>query len=113
MLPLLLQHGRTFDLPIVMPNCRQVVLRDLIYRNKGEDLITQCRVSINGVEVTYNRSHEHEKTYYVNGQKDAEHIIDVEPQQDLRISLEISCHDFSLCHCRDHRFHLNMLAICE
>ncbi|MBL7931859.1 MAG: hypothetical protein JNL60_08155, partial [Bacteroidia bacterium] len=84
MLPMLLQHGRIFDLPIVIPNCRQLVLRDLIYKNKDQDLITQCRVIVNGIEVTYNRSVIHPKTYYINGEKDSEFIIDVEPEKDLR-----------------------------
>jgi hypothetical protein len=111
LLPLLLQHGRTFDLPIVIPNCKQIVLRDLVYKNRGEDLIKRCKVTINGKDISYNRSKNQRKTYYINGEENSQQVIDVEQDKDLKVSLQVSCHDFNLCHCKEYRFQLNISAI--
>lgn len=113
LLPLHLQHGRTFDLPIVILNCKQIILHDLVYKNNGEDLIKQCKVTINGKELSYNRSKNQSKTYYINGEENSQQFIDLEHGKDLKVSLQVSCHDFNLCHCKEHRFHLNISAVCE
>lgn len=111
LLPLLLQHGRTFDLPIVIPNCKQIVLRELIYKYSGEDLIRQCKVTINGKDIFYNRSKQQHKTYYINGEENSQAFIDVEPGNDLKVGLQVSCQDFDLCQCREYRFQLNISAV--
>jgi hypothetical protein len=111
LLPLLLQHGRTFDLPIVIPDCKQIVLRDLVYKNSGADLIRQCKVTINGKDISYDRSKNQHKTYYINGEENSRQVIDVEHEKDLKVSLHVSCYDFELCSCKEHRFQLNISAV--
>jgi hypothetical protein len=51
------------------------------------------------------------KTYYINGEENPEQVIDVEHEEDLKVSLQVSCRDFNLCHCKEYRFQLNLSAI--
>jgi hypothetical protein len=114
LLPLFLKHGKTYDFPIVIPGCKEIVLHDLKYKNKaGTDLITSCRLHVNGKVIKYVKSEDCSKTYYIEGIKNKNSQLRIETSDSMKFSLEISCEDFSVCHCKEHNFQLNISAICQ
>jgi hypothetical protein len=114
LLPLFLKHGKTYELPIVVPGCHQIVLHELKYRNrKGSDLIKSCEVTVNGHTHRYLRSADCPKTYFLEGSFSKSSPIYVDPNEDLKFRLEVTCEDFNACDCFDQRFQLNISAVCD
>ena len=114
LLPLFLKHGKTYELPIVVPGCNHIVLHELKYRHQQTySLIKSCNVRVNGTSHRYVQSEECPRTYYLEGERKKSLPIEVDPNEDLRFSLEITCEDFSRCFCQDQRFQLNISALCE
>lgn len=114
LLPLFLTPGQTIELPIVIPGCTHVHLHELVYRNYREkDLIRRCIVHVNEQVVDYVKHAGNDKIYHVDGDPDAGRMIRLSEDDNLRFTLEVSCEDFSKCHCRKHKFQLNISALLE
>jgi len=112
LLPLLLAPGRSQEIPIVIAGCSQLILHELVYRNKAnKDLINECYVSVNGRQYKYLRSQHCEKTYLPQGLENNGIVIQYDPNQEITVNLEISCQDFDACGCLQQRFQLNMSAM--
>jgi len=111
LLPLLLAHGKTLQVPIVIAGCKRLVLHELIYRNKfEEDLIKECKVWVGKESVTYQKSESCAKTYFINGTEGVKRSFHIDPATDTEFRLEVSCENFTLCKCKEHRFQLNISA---
>src|SRR4051812_3663041 len=91
LLPLMLKPGKTQEFPIVLSGCKRLVLGELIYRNSRQpDLITSCAVHINGQTIDYQKSQESAKTYYINGQKNSVVEIEIDPETNVNVTLNVS-----------------------
>jgi hypothetical protein len=114
LLPLFLKDRATLELPIVNSDYKQIVIRELAYKNlRQEDLITECTIEVGGEKVIFKKINKSDKVYYIDGIKGNEMFIPLDENKYLTFKLVISCHDFQKCHCRDHRFQLNISGLGE
>jgi hypothetical protein len=91
-----------------------VQLHELVYKNyKDKDLIKRCIIHVNDQVVDYVKQEEADKTYYIDGSPETERMVTLSDNEHIRFSLEVSCEDFSRCHCRQHKFQLNISAVME
>ena len=112
LLPLLLSPGKSQEVSISIPGCNKLILKELIYRNSAEaDLIEECYVIVNGNSFRFQKSEHNDKIYLVKGEKDMQVELEIDPAVDVDFKLEVVCQDFNVCHCKQHRFQLNISAL--
>jgi hypothetical protein len=114
LLPLFLEEGKIYEMPIVVGSCKNLLLHEVIYRSKEEiNLITECRIEVNGEMFRFSQAEHGSKNFYPSGEKGKRYSVPIRENGNPSFSLKILCEDFSKCHCRKYKFQLKVSAECD
>jgi hypothetical protein len=112
LLPMLLKHGVSYEMPIAVVGCTQVYVHALKYMNPTRsDYIVRCDIVVKGHTYNFWLSDKYDRICYPEGVEGKKVVIDLAGEQEVDFSLNVICQDFDACGCKERMFQLKVSLV--
>jgi hypothetical protein len=112
LLPMLLKHGLSYEMPIAVVGCKRIIIHAVKYLNPTRsDYIIRCEVDVKGNTYNFLRSEKYDRTYFPEGVEGKNVVVELAGEHKVDFSLNVNCKDFDACGCKERMFQLKVSLV--